>query len=256
MDLDELLVELWDRGFDSVNGPNDYVYVDQLRGQLDLSIAPDSRQLRSIRHWQIMLNCDRVDIERMLAEFGLSISPSAKTLPKGAIARLRQVKGRASENDRKIGATPLLSRQTREIIEVEEPAFELTVVGHRADLRYLSVEEVISVHYQLVGDFCKHSDPIEPAGVRELSLLESAVFRPQTSFGVTNKYPTIEMAGAAVAHSLIHNHPFHNGNKRTALVSLLVFLDSNNFMLACNEDELFRLVLQTAQHTAARGPRH
>ena len=56
------------------------------------------------------------------------------------------------------------------------------------------------------------------------------------------------MCASALLHSLIHDHPFHNGNKRTALVSLLVFLDKNDFMLTCDENELFKFVLQIAQH--------
>jgi death-on-curing protein len=56
------------------------------------------------------------------------------------------------------------------------------------------------------------------------------------------------MAGAALLHSLVHNHPFHNGNKRTALVALFVFLDENHFLLTCDEDAVFTMVLQVARH--------
>ena len=57
-------------------------------------------------------------------------------------------------------------------------------------------------------------------------------------------------------HALVHNHPFHNGNKRTGLVSLHVFLDENGVTLTCDEDALFKMVLQLAQHAIAMGPRH
>ena len=43
--------------------------------------------------------------------------------------------------------------------------------------------------------------------------------RPQTGLGTIDKYPTIEQKAAALLHSLIKNHAFHNGNKRTALVA-------------------------------------
>ena len=62
------------------------------------------------------------------------------------------------------------------------------------------------------------------------------------------KYPTVETSAAALLHSLILNHPFHNGNKRTALVAMLVFLDENGFVPTCHEDEIFKLVLLVAQH--------
>lgn len=72
--------------------------------------------------------------------------------------------------------------------------------------------------------------------------------RPATSLGGQYKYSTIQSAGAALLHSLVQNHAFHNGNKRTALVALLVFLDRNNFVLDSNEDELFKWMLMVASH--------
>jgi death-on-curing protein len=44
------------------------------------------------------------------------------------------------------------------------------------------------------------------------------------------------------------NHPFHNGNKRTGVVAMLVFLDANSMLPTCSEEGLFRLVLRVAQH--------
>ncbi len=108
--------------------------------------------------------------------------------------------------------------------------------------------EVLLIHNALVQHFQEHNDPITPAGVRSESLLSSAVTRPQTSLNNTNKYPTVEMAASALVHSLVHNHPFHNGNKRTALVAMLVFLDENGFMVTCKEDALFEFVLKVAKH--------
>jgi death-on-curing family protein len=67
--------------------------------------------------------------------------------------------------------------------------------------------------------------------------------------GSVRKYPTVEMAGAALLHSLVHNHAFHNGNKRTGLVSLLVFLDQHGLVLTCDEDELFKFLLKVGQHS-------
>jgi hypothetical protein len=61
------------------------------------------------------------------------------------------------------------------------------------------------------------------------------------------------MAGAAILHSLIHNHPFHNGNKRTALVAMLVFLDKNHWSLrVASDDELFDFLLSVGGHTIVR----
>ena len=66
--------------------------------------------------------------------------------------------------------------------------------------------------------------------------------------GEVRKYSTVEVYAAALLHSLVHNHPFFNGNKRTGLVNMLVLLDRNNLLLTCTEQELFKQVLLVAQH--------
>ena len=91
-------------------------------------------------------------------------------------------------------------------------------------------------------------DPISPPGVKSPELVSSAVFRPQTAHGNHLKYPTGEMAAAALLHSVVQNHAFHNGNKRTGLVSMLAFLDRNNVIATCDQDDLFKFTLLVAQH--------
>jgi hypothetical protein len=63
------------------------------------------------------------------------------------------------------------------------------------------------------------------------------------------KYPTIEMAAAALRHSLVLNHAFHNGNKRTALVATLAFLDRNDLALTADEAEVLKLVVRVARRS-------
>jgi len=120
--------------------------------------------------------------------------------------------------------------------------------GHCRDVVPLSTEEVCQIHDALTEDFVASGDPIEPPGVRDENLLHSAVSRPETAMGGVKKYSTVEAYAAALLHSLVHNHPFHNGNKRTALVTMLVFLDRNNILLTCSEQALFKHVLLVAQH--------
>ena len=69
-----------------------------------------------------------------------------------------------------------------------------------------------------------------------------------TALGFKDKYPTVAMASAALLHSIVLNHAFHNGNKRTALVSTLVFADRNGYRLAATEEELYDLLLEVASH--------
>lgn len=122
------------------------------------------------------------------------------------------------------------------------------IIGREQNIQYLTSLDVEKIHYELVKDFAASRDPIDPPGVRSKPLLESAAGRPKTSLGLIDKYPTVPMAGAALTHAIVHNHPFHNGNKRTALVSLLVFVDKNGFLLDTTEDELYELLLQVASH--------
>jgi death-on-curing family protein len=179
-----------------------------------------------------------------LAELGVCISPTARLLPKGALAKLRKA-GVAKVPQ------PVLGQETIEagVQELQpEPAFVWAVIGAVRPCQYLSASEVQQIHQALERAFAATPDPIIPPGVRDEGLLESGVHRAETSLGGQFKYPTTEMATAALVHSLIHNHPFFNGNKRAALVSMLVSLDRNGVLLTCSEQDLFRYVLRVAQH--------
>lgn len=107
------------------------------------------------------------------------------------------------------------------------------------------MEDVVAVHDALVENFSEDSDPISPPGLRDINLLISAIERPKTNH---LKYPTVEMAGAALVHSIVLNHAFYNGNKRTGLVSLLVFMDKNMLFPKCSKKQLFNLMLDITQH--------
>jgi len=119
----------------------------------------------------------------------------------------------------------------------------------RGQMDYLTSALVMQIHMQLVDDYATSDDPITPAGTIDRGkLFQSALGRPRTSLGRVLKYPTVEMAGAALLHALIHDHPFINGNKRTAIVSLLVFHDLNGLVATADEDELFDFAIALAGH--------
>ena len=113
-------------------------------------------------------------------------------------------------------------------------------------VKYLTPEDVLRIHYELVDFFENDGDPISPPGHRDMGLVEMACNRPKTGLGDVDKYKTIDEKGAALLHSLVKNHAFHNGNKRTALVSTVWFLDQNNRRLEATDDELFELVTSIA----------
>jgi death on curing protein len=124
-----------------------------------------------------------------------------------------------------------------------------------SDLRTLSVEDVLQIHGILVEDFAASSDPIYPPGVKSLDLLNSAVSRQFTSLGGQLKYPGLIANAATLAFGLCCDHPFHNGNKRAALVALLVHLDRNKLTLhQTRQKELFDMIISVADHSIGLPP--
>ena len=83
-------------------------------------------------------------------------------------------------------------------------------------------------------------------GVRDQGLLESAVFRPQASFGGQDLYPDLFSKAAALGHSIIKNHPFIDGNKRTGFEAMNLFLRINGHDIQATEEVAFRFVLKVA----------
>ncbi|HEX7041021.1 MAG TPA: type II toxin-antitoxin system death-on-curing family toxin [Trueperaceae bacterium] len=252
-ELDDALLLLWDAGLDHVLSPG-YVLkgseLERARRALGLTAR---RDLASLRYWSARLGVGIDDLQDLLAAEGLGRPPKDGRLRKQQINWLSSYPSR----ERAAGSTHIdafseadRSSTSRGEVSTKETdeAFVWTTIGRETSLRYLDVNEVEAIHEELVRDFASDSDPIQPAGVRDRGLLEGAVHRPHTALGEKLKYPTVEMAGAALLCSLVHDHPFHNGNKRTALVSLLVFLDENGLLLECEDDAIFQLVLRLARH--------
>lgn len=126
-------------------------------------------------------------------------------------------------------------------------------IGSVETINLLTPEEVNSIHWAIVNYFRDSRDTVDPPGVRDENLLHSSVHRPSTAFGSEKKYPTVSMAGAALFHTLVLNHPFHNGNKRTAIVALFEFLRRNSYKLETElgQEALYRFVVDVAAHRFA-----
>ena len=82
--------------------------------------------------------------------------------------------------------------------------------------------------------------------VRDLGLLDSACHRPQGSFFGRAAYPTLAGKAAALMHSLAGNHALVDGNKRLALLAMVVFLRINGYLLDMTDDEAFALTMSVA----------
>ncbi|MBM3707738.1 MAG: type II toxin-antitoxin system death-on-curing family toxin [Actinobacteria bacterium] len=79
------------------------------------------------------------------------------------------------------------------------------------------------------------------SGVRDLAAPESAVYHAYASFEGKDLYNTIEEKAARQAYGIIRNHPFIDGNKRTGLFVMLVFLELNGIKLNFTQHELIKL---------------
>jgi death-on-curing protein len=84
-------------------------------------------------------------------------------------------------------------------------------------------------------------------GVRDLNLLSSAIYVPQSSFNGQYLHNTIPAMAAAYAYHLCQNHPFIDGNKRVALASSLVFLDINDYKFSCSDEILYAEIMDVAK---------
>jgi death on curing protein len=116
-------------------------------------------------------------------------------------------------------------------------------------LQTLTAREVEMIHAKLVDEFSRDGDPISPPGVKSPDMLESAVFRQHTGIGSQLKYPDAVSNAATLVFGICCDHPFHNGNKRTALVCMLVHLDKNGLCLfQTSQADLYSLLLEIASH--------
>jgi death-on-curing protein len=108
------------------------------------------------------------------------------------------------------------------------------------DCVHLTVEIVREIHAEALKNFGG------AGGIRDEGLLASAVFAPQSSFGGKSPYSDIVEIAAAYLFYLCRNHPFVDGNKRTAMAAAIVFLRLNGIEPAPDSDKWEKLLLDVA----------
>ncbi len=104
-------------------------------------------------------------------------------------------------------------------------------------MKYLTVQDVLLLHSLAIENFGGSH------GLRDLGLLESAIARPQSTFGGEDLYKGIFLKGAALIHSLLMNHQFVDGNKRTAMFSVMTFLELNGYKFVAEQAEVVKTAL-------------
>lgn len=96
---------------------------------------------------------------------------------------------------------------------------------------YLTVVEVLAIHDDLISRYGGSR------GVRDMGLLEAALFRPQTGY-----YADLIEEAAALWESLGQNHPFIDGNKRVAFACAYTFLAINGMQITASSDQTFQFI--------------
>ncbi|MGC9333421.1 MAG: type II toxin-antitoxin system death-on-curing family toxin [Anaerolineae bacterium] len=107
-------------------------------------------------------------------------------------------------------------------------------------MRYLTLNELLQLHRRLVEQSGGST------GIHSMEALESALAQPRMTFSGEDLYPTIAEKAAALGFSLIRNHPFVDGNKRTGHAAMEVFLILNGHEIDASLDEQEQVILQLA----------
>jgi death on curing protein len=111
-------------------------------------------------------------------------------------------------------------------------------------MRYPSYSELIFINGRIL------KDPAIQAGtkkVRDIDLLLASAERPRASAFGADAYPSLKEKAAALLHSIARNHPFADGNKRTATIGALFFLAINGERVAWNQQSALDRVLNLAE---------
>jgi death on curing protein len=112
-------------------------------------------------------------------------------------------------------------------------------------IRYLSVDQVVSLHQTLIGHL--RAD----AGVRDFRALEAAVARPALSFEGEDLYPQLDAKAAALMHALTTSAPFVDAGVETAVIAAECFLVANGAALMASDRDLERMATAVASGDTA-----
>lgn len=114
-------------------------------------------------------------------------------------------------------------------------------------MRYLTLSEVLQLHLQI------HEQSGGDVGVLDWGILESCLAQPRMAFSGEDLYPDVVSKAGALGFSIIANHPFVDGNKRTGHGAMELFLLLNGFEISASVDEQEQVLLQVASGRMDRG---
>jgi death on curing protein len=112
----------------------------------------------------------------------------------------------------------------------------------------LRADYIEHIHDALVSILWPGTEPLGAREQRDRPLIESAAARPFHSIFAADAYPSILEKAVALFHSIIANHGFLNGNKRTAVLAMDHFLIANDHFLMLANDEMYKIAEKTASY--------
>lgn len=107
-------------------------------------------------------------------------------------------------------------------------------------MQYLTAEELLAIHLEAIREFGGSHQALD------FEKLNSCVQTPQQTMFGQELYSDLVSKAAIFFMLLVKNHPFENGNKRTAVLALLEFLERNGYDLEVTNDKLYQFAMDTA----------
>ena len=104
----------------------------------------------------------------------------------------------------------------------------------------IELRDVLNIHNILIDKFGGSK------GVRDQGSLESAINRPFATFDNQDLYPTPSDKAAAILESILINHPFIDGNKRTAYVLMRLILLDNDLDVVADQEDKYKMVISAS----------
>jgi death-on-curing protein len=112
-------------------------------------------------------------------------------------------------------------------------------------MKILTKAQILAMHSELIESFGGDD------GIRDESMLESALSAPFHTFDGQYMFPTIHQRAVRLGFGLIKNHPFIDGNKRIGAHVMLTVLAMNGIELEYTQKELYEMILQVADSSAS-----
>lgn len=109
-------------------------------------------------------------------------------------------------------------------------------------MQYLTEKDIITLNVYVINKY----SPNEQIGVKEPTALNMLVNAPKQHVFGEEQYPTLELKASNLVRNLVQKHVFYNGNKRTALMTLIVYLKMNGYQFTASNEEAANYMVKIA----------